>query len=167
MCPIRNLILILGDQLSPALTSLAAGDPARDLVLMAELQDEATYVPHHKKKIAFLFAAMRHFAGELRAAGWRVEYVRLDAPGNRGGFGEEVARAVAAHRSEQIVVTAAGEWRVAPMLDGGGERFGVPVDVLPDERFLCSHGAFAAWGSRRSRCAWNISIARCAAAPAC
>jgi hypothetical protein len=42
---IRNLILILGDQLTPALTSLAAGDPARDLVLMAELQEEATYFP--------------------------------------------------------------------------------------------------------------------------
>ena len=89
--PIRNLILVLGDQLIPTLTSLAAGD----LVLMAELQEEATHVPHHKKKIAFLFAAMRHFAGELRAAGWRVEYVRLDAPGNRGGFSEQVARAVA------------------------------------------------------------------------
>ena len=49
--------------------NLAAGDPARHRVLMAELHDEATYVRHHKKKIAFLFAAMRHFAAELRR-GW-------------------------------------------------------------------------------------------------
>jgi len=45
-------------------------------------------------------------------------------------------------------VTEAGEWRVARMLDGWGARFGVPVDVLPDERFLCSHGAFAAWAAQ-------------------
>jgi deoxyribodipyrimidine photolyase-related protein len=146
--PIRNLILILGDQLSPTLTSLAAGDPARDLVLMAELRDEATYVPHHKKKIAFLFAAMRHFAGELRSAGWRVEYVRLDAPDNRGSFTEEVARAVAAHGPERVVVTEAGEWRVARMIAAWGGCFGVPVDILPDERFLCSHGVFAAWAKQ-------------------
>ena len=29
---------------------------------MAEVRSEATYVKHHKKKIALLFAAMRHFA---------------------------------------------------------------------------------------------------------
>ena len=86
MARVRNLILVLGDQLTPNLSSLAAGDPARDRVLMAELHDEATYVRHHKKKIAFLFSAMRHFAGELRAAGWTVDYVKLDAPGNRGSF---------------------------------------------------------------------------------
>ena len=63
---VRNLILVLGDQLTPAITSLAAGDPARDLVLMAELGDEARHVRHHRKKIAFLFSAMRHFAAELR-----------------------------------------------------------------------------------------------------
>ena len=67
MARVRNLILVLGDQLTPNLSSLAAGDPARDRVLMAELHDEATYVRHHKKKIAFLFSAMRHFAGELRS----------------------------------------------------------------------------------------------------
>jgi len=73
MPSIRNLIPVLGDQLTPTLTSLATGDPSRDLVLMAELQDEATYVPHHKNKIAFLFAAMRHFAGELRrGGGWSM-----------------------------------------------------------------------------------------------
>ena len=46
---------------------------------MVEVQEEATYVRHHKKKIAFLFSAMRHFADELRGLGWKVDYVTLDA----------------------------------------------------------------------------------------
>ena len=73
-----RLILILGDQLSPHLSSLAEGDPARDRVVMAEVAGECDYVPHHRKKIAFLFAAMRHFAERLRQDGWRVDYYTLD-----------------------------------------------------------------------------------------
>ncbi len=86
MRPIRNLILVLGDQLMPDITSLAAGDPGLDLMLMAELEDEARSVRHHMKKIAFLFSAMRPFAGQLRELGWTVEYVTLDAAENRGSF---------------------------------------------------------------------------------
>ncbi|MBT8447508.1 MAG: cryptochrome/photolyase family protein, partial [Gammaproteobacteria bacterium] len=74
----ENLILVAGDQLTPALTSLAAGSAASDIVLMVEVADEASYVPHHVKKIAFVFSAMRHFAAELREAGWTVDYVNLD-----------------------------------------------------------------------------------------
>ena len=77
------LRLVLGDQLSPGLSSLGDAGPG-DVVLMAEVAEEATYVRHHKKKIAFLFAAMRHFAEELRSAGLSVRYVRLDDPGKQG-----------------------------------------------------------------------------------
>ena len=62
----RNLILIPGDQLDARIASLRDADPARDVVLMAEVMEEARYVRHHVKKIAFLFSAMRHFAAELR-----------------------------------------------------------------------------------------------------
>ena len=74
----RNLILILGDQLTEDIAALASGDPARDRVLMAEVREETDYVNHHKKKIAFLFAAMRLFARRLARAGWSVDYVKLD-----------------------------------------------------------------------------------------
>ena len=149
--PIRNLILVLGDQLSPAVTSLAAGDPGRDLVLMAELGDEARYVRHHKKKIAFLFSAMRHFADELRGLGWTVEYVTLDAPDNRGSFTAQLGDAIARHRPERVIVTEAGEWRVRQMQASWAERFSRPVDILPDERFLCPTADFARWAAGRKQ----------------
>ena len=66
-----RLILILGDQLSPGISSLRHADPARDTVLMAEVAAEAGYADHHKQKLVLVFSAMRHFAAELRAAGWR------------------------------------------------------------------------------------------------
>ena len=68
-----RLGLVLGDQLSFDLASLAALDPARDAVLMAEVEGEARYVPHHPLKIVLIFSAMRHFAQALRERGWCEE----------------------------------------------------------------------------------------------
>ena len=148
---VRNLILVLGDQLTLTLSSLAAGDPALDIVVMAELHDETIYVRHHKKKIAFIFAAMRHFAEELRRAGWTVDYTTLDDPGSEGSFTAQVAASAAIHRPERIVVTAPGEWRVADMIDGWHLRFAEPVDVLADDRFLSSPADFATWAHGRKQ----------------
>jgi deoxyribodipyrimidine photolyase-related protein len=86
---------VLGDQLNRRVSSLVDLDPDRDVVLLAEVWEEATYVRHHKQKIAFLFSAMRHFAAELAAEGVAVRYVRLDDPDNAGSFSGELARAVA------------------------------------------------------------------------
>ncbi len=61
---------------------------------MCEVWDEATYVKHHKKKIAFLFSAMRHFAEELKESGYQVQYTKLDDKDNAGSFKGEVERAI-------------------------------------------------------------------------
>jgi len=167
MSPVRNLILVLGDQLTPTLSSLVAGDPGQDRVLMAELQDEASHVRHHKKKIAFLFSAMRHFADELRGLGWTVDYVKLDAADNRGNFTDQVAAAIAALEPQEVLVTEAGEWRVAEMMRGWAERFRLPVTILPDDRFLCSTASSGPGLKAASNCGWSTSIGICAAGPAC
>ena len=71
-----TLRLVLGDQLSDGLSALRDLNPAEDLVLMAEVRDEATYVKHHKQKLTLVFAAMRKFAARLERRGVRVRYVR-------------------------------------------------------------------------------------------
>lgn len=148
--PTRHLILVLGDQLSLTLTSLADADPVRDVVLMAEVLQEATYVRHHKQKIAFIFSAMRHFADELRGKGFDVRYVTLDDPDNAGSLGAEVVRAVEALRPQAVIVTEAGEWRLMEEMRGWRQDFGLPVEIRPDDRFLCSHAEFRRWaGGRR------------------
>ena len=88
------------------------------VVLMAEVHEEATYAAHHKKKIAFIFSAMRHFARVLQADGWRVDYVKLDDCSNSGSFSGEVKRALARHQPERVVLTEPGEWRVLQMMRG-------------------------------------------------
>jgi deoxyribodipyrimidine photolyase-related protein len=143
------LIPVLGDQLTPDIASLRGADPADSVVLMMEVADETTYVKHHKAKIAFILSAMRHHAERLRALGWTVDYVRLDDPGNEGSFTAEVARAVERHKARAIHVTQAGEWRVRAMLEAWETRFGIPVTLHEDDRFLCSHAEFDTWAAAR------------------
>ena len=145
----KTLALILGDQLSPSLSSLEDLEPASTIVLMVEVGDETTYVRHHKKKIARVLSAMRHFAQDLRAAGWTVDYVKLDDPKNSGSFTGELARAVARHTPSRIIVTEAGEYRVAQMQAGWAHTLGVPVEIRPDTRFLWSTAQFASWAEGR------------------
>lgn len=148
---IRNLILVLGDQLSLRNAALLAGDRAQDRVLMVEVAEETTYVRHHKKKIAFILSAMRHFCEALRADGWTVDYVRLDDPANRGTFRGEVERAAAQHAPERLCVLEPGEWRVRADMDTWQAALGRPVDILEDTRFLCSHVRFRKWAEGRKQ----------------
>ncbi|WP_298023321.1 cryptochrome/photolyase family protein [uncultured Parasphingopyxis sp.] len=143
------LVPILGDQLTRDISSLDGVDPADAVLLMMEVEDEATYVRHHKSKIAFLFSAMRHHAEDMRSRGWTVDYVTLDNPDNAGSFSGEVQRAVERHGASAIRVTEAGEWRVAAMLQDWEEKFGIPVEIRPDTRFLCSHEDFEGWAEGR------------------
>jgi deoxyribodipyrimidine photolyase-related protein len=147
----HNLILVMGDQLSLDCAALRAGDMRRDRVLMVEVMEEARTVPHHKKKLVFIFSAMRHFAATLRAEGWAVDYITLDDPENQGGFSQELARACARHAPAHVLLTAPSEWRVAEMAAGWQAALALPVTILPDDRFLCSPQDFAAWAAGRKR----------------
>lgn len=127
------LIPVLGDQLSQCLASLRDVAQGNAVVLLMEVAEETTYVRHHKRKIILVLSAMRHFAEELRASCWTVDYVRLDDPDNSGSFTGEIARAILRHQPEAIRVVEPGEWRVKVMIDDWQRRFGLPVDILPDD----------------------------------
>ena len=112
------LQLVLGDQLSFDLTALADIDPAADVVLMLEVEQEGRQVPHYQRKIVLFLSAMRHFAAALTARGLRVDYVTLDDCANTGTFTGEMEHAVARHAPERLVLPEPGEWRVQAMVEG-------------------------------------------------
>ena len=108
-----RLIVLLGDQLSPSLLRFA--DRKADHIMMAEVVSEATYVAHHEKKIAYHFAAMRHFADELRADGWKVLYRKIDAADNKGDLRQEIQTRIAECSPDVVVGVEPGEWRIADL----------------------------------------------------
>lgn len=147
----KSLRLVLGDQLCRSISSLNGIESGRDIVLMVEVMEEATYVPHHKQKLVLTLSAMRHFADALSAEGIHVDYVRIDDEGNSGSFTGELARALLRHRIGRIIATEPGEWRVWAMMQQWGTCFDVPVEIREDDRFLCTRTEFLTWaGGRRS-----------------
>ena len=146
-----NLILILGDQLSTTLSALRDADPHQDRILMAEVRDEATYVRHHKKKVVLLFSAMRHFAEQLRADGWTVDYHSYDPDSPFTNLYDVVKEACTQHRPAGFVTTECGEWRLHHDIQHWAERLSVPVEIRPDDRFVVSKAWFARWAQGRKQ----------------
>jgi deoxyribodipyrimidine photolyase-related protein len=144
-----DLILILGDQLSHDLSSLAAAPEGH--VLMAELADEATYVRHHQQKIALVFSAMRHFAQELREKGRDVTYLSYATPEGMSRFTDAIGHMLAKGNFERLYVTEPGEYRVAQEIADWATRFDIAVHVLPDTRFIASHAEFADWADGKKQ----------------
>ncbi len=142
-----RLILVLGDQLSENLSALREADKATDLVVMAEVRAEGSYVPHHPQKIALVLSAMRHFAESLRESGWTVAYTRLDDPENSQSIAGELLRRASEHGTAKVVATTPGEWRLIHAL----RDLPLELTLLPDDRFLCSQTEFAAWAEGRKQ----------------
>ena len=142
--------LILGDQLSDSLSSLNLLEP-EDVVLMAEVWSEASYVKHHKQKIALVFSAMRHFADVLTASGRQVVYVKIDDPGNTQSLDSEVQRVQERFQFDAWCVTEPGEWRLKQQFEALQEQMTVPFEIIADDRFLCSHDAFEAFLAGRKQ----------------
>jgi deoxyribodipyrimidine photolyase-related protein len=149
---VTRLVLVLGDQLTPTVAALRAADRGRDIVVMAEVMEEATYVPHHPKKIALFFAAMRKFAARLEGEGWRVLYTRLNDPANAGSIPGELLRRAAETGAREVIATEPGEWRLIARLN----ELPLALHMHEDDRFLASHAVFEAWaqGRKQLRMEW-------------
>jgi deoxyribodipyrimidine photolyase-related protein len=150
--PVRELVLVLGDQLDEDSAAFEGFDPARDAVWMAEVPAEATAVWSHKARIALFLAAMRHFAERLRARGHTVHYRRT---------GEHVETTLGAAltadlerlRPEAVVAVTPGEWRLVGELEAACGAAGVPLRWVEDRHFFCSLAEFGGWlaGRRQPR----------------
>ncbi len=146
-----KLCFILGDQLSESLSSLAVIDKHEDVVFLCEVMEEATYVAHHPKKIAFLFSAMRHFARQLKALGYRVRYIQCEDADNTGSFEKELCRAITEEKSAEVHIVHPGEWRVLQKMNLLKKQLSIPLIIHEDTRFLCSIGEFSSWAKDKKQ----------------
>ena len=119
-------ILVLGDQLSWPHPAFAGVEPEQAVVVLAEVQEEATYVRHNRHKIVLLFSAMRHFAAQLRERGYHVEYVPID---------QSVPSLLAACQHVQtntpfaeLRVCEPGECRLREQMENWSTTLSVPVN---------------------------------------
>ena len=144
-----ELVLVLGDQLDPHSTALAAATRAGAVVLMIESAAEATHAWSHKQRIAVFLAAMRHHAAALRDAGWTVDYQALEA--GHASLGAGLADAIRRHRPARVRMVEAGEWRVQAMIESACAAAGVALQVHDDAHFYCRREDFARWARGRKQ----------------
>jgi deoxyribodipyrimidine photolyase-related protein len=145
------LRLILGDQLSENISSLRNASKADDHILICEVKSEATYVRHHKKKIAFLFSAMRHFSKSLEDLNFKLTYIKYDDVNNTGSLFGEVKKKIDNNNFKKIVITMPNEFRLySEMLEWESE-LNIPVEIKEDDRFLCTTEDFNTWALERKQ----------------
>ncbi len=149
MSKLRNLVLILGDQLDTASAAFDGFNSDQDRIWMAEAGGEATHVPSHKARIAIFLSAMRHFRDELRERNWPVEYQALDGEGNRGALGAQLAADAAALKPERLIVVEPGEWRVLQDIEAAAEDCGAPLEIRTDRHFLTTIAEFGEYAAGR------------------
>ena len=142
----RNLVLILGDQLSFTNPALEGFDPSQDRVLLIEAAGEATAVWSHKARITLFLSAMRHFANQVVARGWTLEYVQLDDR-LEPDFSLRLESVLQRCLASGLRVADPGEWRMQKMIEKSCEQMGMILFVIDDTHFMCSRAEFATWAA--------------------
>ena len=137
-----NTVWILGDQLSRENSALAGADRAESVVLFIESKAEGRFVRSHQQRLVLTYSGMRHFARELEAAGWRVDYHPLDqTPEFLAGLQRHVER----FAPSEIRLAAPNDHTMTTALPKLARRLGVPVRAVPTRQFLLEREDFAAW----------------------
>ena len=80
---------------------------------------------------------------------WRVLY-RATGEHPHLSLAQALAAEVQAQRPDELVMVAAGEWRLMQSLDAAAAQCGVPLRKVPDRHFLIDEAQFAQWmGARK------------------
>lgn len=148
----RDLILVLGDQLDLESAVFDNFDCDQDTIWMAECAEEITYVWSHKVRIAFFLSAMRHFRDEQRALGRTVLYHQLadDVAADRGSnFAEILAADLTSLSPERVIFVQPGDFRVCEMLEDTIGSAGFEFTVCDDRHFYCSVVEFEEYAKGR------------------
>ena len=149
MAELRDLVLVLGDQLDLDAAAFDGFEAAHDAVWMAEVAAESTHVWSSKQRTVMFLAAMRHFAHALGALRRPLHYLRLDDPANHGNLPAQLHADIERLRPARLVMTAPGDWRVLQALKAVAQARGLPLDIREDRHFYCSVRDFAAHAQGR------------------
>ncbi len=138
---IRNLVIILGDQLDEQSAVFDDFDKQQDAVWMAEVEDETTHVKCHQLRIAIFLSAMRHFRDLLIQQEFSVHYHELKTDRRHdSGFShaDVLGDFVEQHSIERLVIVQPGDYRVLENFRQAAAQLGIELQIRPDRHFYAS-----------------------------
>jgi deoxyribodipyrimidine photolyase-related protein len=133
----------MGDQLSLGISSLYNG--ARNIVMVESLR-KCGSGKWHKRRVAFIISAMRHFRDDLKNNGYEVDYFEW-APDFTSSLGEHVKR----KRIEKLYVMKPKGLNAIRFIDSLGKKLSIDVEVTENNQFMCPDAEFARWLVRRKQ----------------
>jgi deoxyribodipyrimidine photolyase-related protein len=148
----RNLIIVLGDQLDDQSAAFDEFDSKLDAVWMAEVAEEATYVKSHKQRLVFFFSAMRHFRDLLLDRDIRVHYHALTARSSQdrgSNFAEVLSKDLKQLRPQKLVMVLPGDFRALQQFQTLADKLKIALEMRPDQHFYCSPEQFAQFADGR------------------
>ena len=146
---VRHLIVVFGDQLNLDSSAFDGFDQAKDVVWMAEADQESTHVWTHKQRITIFLAAMRHFRDRLKERGDRVHYTQLDAPKPTRRLSERLGIDLRSLRPDRVIACQPGEWRVQQGLKKVCQENDVALEIREDRYFYTTPKDFEAHAEGR------------------
>jgi len=126
---LRNLVLVLGDQLDESSSAFVGFDPQQDAIWMAEVEEESTHVLSSKQRTTLFLSAMRHFAASLQAKKWPVLYTTLDSPNNAGSLAGELEKIILLKKPQHLIMVMPGESRVLTSLQTVVAKHQLTLDI--------------------------------------
>ncbi|NEQ44775.1 MAG: cryptochrome/photolyase family protein [Leptolyngbya sp. SIOISBB] len=138
-------IWVLGDQLFAGQAALAKrqDQQADTPVLMIESRQHGQQRRYHAQKLVLVWSAMRHFAAELKGAGWTVSYeIAAD-------FETPLRQWIQKQNITMLQVMEPSDRPFLTFL----KQLDLPCDLelIPNNHFLWSIGDFNDWASDRKR----------------
>ncbi|MGA9139331.1 MAG: cryptochrome/photolyase family protein [Methanocella sp.] len=128
---------IMGDQLNFDISSLRDGP---ENVVMIESIKKCQSGKWHKRRIAFVISAMRHFGDELKKKGYNVDYYRW-APDFTSALREHVEK----EGIKTLYVMKPKNHTAINYVSSLSSKLPAKVEVTENNQFMCPHEEFDRW----------------------
>ncbi|UKT64533.1 cryptochrome/photolyase family protein [Pedobacter mucosus] len=136
------LRLILGDQLNIKHSWFKTVDKNVLYVLM-EIRSETDYVWHHIQKVLGFFAAMRHFAEELKVSGHQLKYIHLSDEGNLQSFEKNLIQIIRDYNITHFEYQLPDEYRLDEEFKSICNKLLISSKVYDTEHFFSTRTELA------------------------
>ncbi len=138
-------IWVLGDQLwtrQAALSSCEA-EKSQIPVIFIESHHYTQQRPYHSQKLVLVWSAMRHFAEELRSAGWQVTYEITD------NFEPALLKWINQNGISELRVMTPNDRPFTQLIEN--LQLDCSLNLIPNNHFLWSKTEFQDWANSRKR----------------
>jgi deoxyribodipyrimidine photolyase-related protein len=135
--PRSTTIWIAADQCTPRNSALVGVDRGAAVVLMIESVVRASPRSEHKRKLVLVYAVMRHFAADLRAAGWTIDYYA-----EHDALESALASHVERLRPARLRMMQQSEWGITEAMTAAARAAGLDVEVTPHANFVSEPADF-------------------------